>query len=147
MWTETGWRITALLRPAIVCTGQRTARSNITMHNKTKVNNKCTPLSTHGTKKTQQGTECLLFVTFPWLIITVHVSIVAIETHSFVTVGATQWLSFTLNRTKITVLYTLILAERPKCYWGEIRQMLTFLINLYCPKARHRSDHSIRINE
>jgi hypothetical protein len=32
-----------------------------------------------------------------------------------------------------------------QCYCGEIRQILRFNINLYCPKAYHRSDHSIRI--
>jgi hypothetical protein len=39
------------------------------------------------------------------------------------------------------------LAERPQCYCGEIRQMLTFLINFYCPKAYHRPDHSISFVE
>jgi hypothetical protein len=38
-------------------------------------------------------------------------------------------------------------AECPQCYCGEIRQMLTFLINLYCPKTYHRPDHSIRIDK
>jgi hypothetical protein len=46
----------------------------------------------------------------------------------------------------MVVLYKL-LAEWPQCYCGEIRQMLTFLINLYCSKAYHRPDHSIRIVE
>jgi hypothetical protein len=39
------------------------------------------------------------------------------------------------------------LAECPQCYFGEIRQMLTFLIDTYCPKAYHMPDHSIRIVE
>jgi hypothetical protein len=39
------------------------------------------------------------------------------------------------------------LAECPQSYCGEIRQILTFIINLYCPKAFYRPDHSIRIVE
>jgi hypothetical protein len=37
--------------------------------------------------------------------------------------------------------------ECPQCYCCEIRQMLIFLIDLNCPKAYHRPDHSIRIVE
>jgi hypothetical protein len=55
----------------------------------------------------------------------------------------------TLIRTRqaIGVLLTNILelAVCPQCYCGEIRQMLTFLINLYCLKAYHRPHNSIRI--
>jgi hypothetical protein len=40
-----------------------------------------------------------------------------------------------------------LLAECPQFYCREIRQMLTFLISLYCPKAYHRPDYSIRIVE
>jgi hypothetical protein len=39
------------------------------------------------------------------------------------------------------------LAECPQCYCWEIRQMLTFLINLYCLKACYKPDHSTRIVE
>jgi hypothetical protein len=38
-------------------------------------------------------------------------------------------------------------AEFPQCCCGEIRHMLTFLINLYCPKGFHMHDHSTRIAE
>jgi hypothetical protein len=38
-------------------------------------------------------------------------------------------------------------AECPQCNCGEIRQMLTFFTNIYCPKAYHRPDHSISIVE
>jgi hypothetical protein len=34
-----------------------------------------------------------------------------------------------------------ILAECLQCYCREIRQMLTFIISLYCLKAYHRPDH------
>jgi hypothetical protein len=37
------------------------------------------------------------------------------------------------------------LAECSQCYCGEIRQMLTFLINLYSPKANRRPSHLTRI--
>jgi hypothetical protein len=39
------------------------------------------------------------------------------------------------------------LAECTQCYCGEIRQVLIFLLDLYCLKAYHRPDHSIRIVE
>jgi hypothetical protein len=39
------------------------------------------------------------------------------------------------------------LAGCPQCYFGEIRQMFTFLISIYCLKAYNRPDHSIRIVE
>jgi hypothetical protein len=45
---------------------------------------------------------------------------------------------------RIFILY-LLLAECPQCYYDEIREMRTFHINLYCPKAYHRCDHSIHI--
>jgi hypothetical protein len=45
------------------------------------------------------------------------------------------------------ILFYKKLSECPQCYCGDIRQMLTFLINLYCPKFYHRSDHLIRIVE
>jgi hypothetical protein len=48
---------------------------------------------------------------------------------------------------KCSNIYMKTLAECPQCYCGEIRQMLTFLMNLYCPKAYHKPDHSIRIVE
>jgi hypothetical protein len=41
----------------------------------------------------------------------------------------------------------IFLAECPLCYCGEIRKLLTFHINIYCMKAYHRPDHSIRIVE
>jgi hypothetical protein len=40
-----------------------------------------------------------------------------------------------------------VLAECLQCYCGEIRQKLTFFINLYSPKAYHKPDNSIRIIE
>jgi hypothetical protein len=43
--------------------------------------------------------------------------------------------------------FTFLIAECPQCYFGEIRQMFTFNISLYCPKAYHRSDHSICVVE
>jgi hypothetical protein len=39
------------------------------------------------------------------------------------------------------------LAEFSQCYCREIRQMLTFRTDFYCPKALHRLNHSIRIVE
>jgi hypothetical protein len=39
------------------------------------------------------------------------------------------------------------IAGCPQCCCGEIRQILIFLINIYCPKACHGTDHSIRIVE
>jgi hypothetical protein len=39
------------------------------------------------------------------------------------------------------------LAECSQCYCREIRQMLTFLINLYCLESYHKPDHLIRIFE
>jgi hypothetical protein len=38
-------------------------------------------------------------------------------------------------------------AECPQCFCVEIRQIFTFSMNLYCPKAHHRLDHSIGIVE
>jgi hypothetical protein len=39
------------------------------------------------------------------------------------------------------------LVEWPRCYCGEIRQMFTFLMNLYCPKFFYTLDHSISVFE
>jgi hypothetical protein len=41
--------------------------------------------------------------------------------------------------------FYLKLVECPQCYCREIRQMLTFLINISFPKGYYRPDHSIRI--
>jgi hypothetical protein len=48
------------------------------------------------------------------------------------------------NKTWFSAQRTLALR---KCYCGEIWQMLTAYINLYCPKAYHRSDNSVCIIE
>jgi hypothetical protein len=40
-----------------------------------------------------------------------------------------------------------IFVDCPQCYCGEIRQTITFLINVDWPKVCHRPDHSIRIVE
>jgi hypothetical protein len=55
-------------------------------------------------------------------------------------------LEFLLKLYEIDYIYHL-LAVCPQCYCGEIRQMLTFFTNLYCPKGYHSPDHSIRIVE
>jgi hypothetical protein len=50
-------------------------------------------------------------------------------------------------RSAITIDIYSTLAAWPQCYCGGIREMLTFLINLSCPKAYHGPGHSIRIVE
>jgi hypothetical protein len=48
---------------------------------------------------------------------------------------------------QVQIKIILLPAECPQCNCGETRQMLTFLINLYCPRSYYRHYHSIRIVE
>jgi hypothetical protein len=45
------------------------------------------------------------------------------------------------------IYFTEKLEECPQCYCGEIRQMLTFLIDLSCPKVYQMPDHYTRLVE
>jgi hypothetical protein len=81
-WTITVWHITALLRTAIVCTGQRAARPHTTQEES---------YFLHAVWVNQRATGRAASCPFPLPIITAEVPTTVPLTHSSVMVGALQW--------------------------------------------------------